>query len=965
VISHTPLRKTAAIALAYFFLAGVIGSQSGPQSAAQQSPPPQAGAPQPKPQKKVAPSPALAKKALLAGRIAEQNGKWQAAYDAYMLAVAYAPNDPTAQFLVEFARYHLAQEHMEAAEREALAGNVDRASAEAHLAVGIDPSYTAARERLSQIESLNAAHNQALLANLAGPVTLKPQGGTHTFDLRGDIRIAYSELANQFGLSVNFDPDLPNRATRFRAPNVDFETAAHILAEETRTFWTPIDEHTIYVAEDTQAKRKQYERVVTQTFFLPNSLTDAEMADTIRLVREMTGITATSFNSVTREITLKDSPQKIGVAEKLIREIDQGRGEVILEFDLLEVDQNEAQILGVAPPNSASIVSLSQAEVKQIETSQTTQQLIGIIQSIFGSGVGGGALGGLLPPLIAFGGGKTFYLSTLPSATVNYSQTFSLVRSAQRVIMRSQNAKPASFFLGTHYPITLASLSANLATTAAIQSALPVSNLLAAAGPSGVVTTSLRGNGKADIISTNQGANSISVFLGNGDGTFAARTDIPVGNGPVALVTADFNGDGKPDLAVVNKTDETVSILLGNGDGTFTAGPVLVTGHSPVAILSADFNSDTHQDLAVVNSGDNSVSIFLGDGAGNFHPAPTPLIATGVNPQGIATGDFNSDSHPDLAVTNQNDNTVSVFRGKGDGTFSAKADFATGNEPTGIVSGNFNGDAFPDIALTNQSDNTISILLGNGDGTFQAQTAFPTGKQPVAILTGDFNGDGIPDLVTANETDNTATVLIGSGQGTFNGFVLAIPVGAGPVALATADFNGDTLADLAVADQSANLVTVILNTPSLNSSTPTIPTQVPYPGSEYEDIGLKIKATPHMHPGGNVTLELSLTISSLAGTSVNNIPVITNRQYEQTISAKQDESTLLSGLIDREETLSISGLPGLALIPGAGLLMGTRNPTKTDTQLLILITPRIARPVSGTGHTIYAGKDTTGRAGQP
>jgi len=900
---------------------------------------------------------------LLAGRIAEEAGNWKAAYNEYSLAVAYAPNDPTAQFLVEFARYHIAQSHMDAAERDALAGKLDLAEAEALLAVGLDPNYTIARERLWQLEALNASRNQTRTAPFAGPVTLQPKSGTHTFDVRGDARTAYLEVAKQFGLEVNFDPDLAARAIRFRAPNADFDTAMAILTEESRTFWTPIDPHTIYVAEDTQAKRKQFEQLITQTFVLPNSLSDAEMADTLRLIREMTGITATSFNASSREITLRDSPQKIGVAQKLIEEIDQGRGEVILEFEFLEVDQNEAQILGVAPPNSASIISLSQAEIREVENSQTTQQLIGIIQNIFGPAAAGGGLGGLLPPLIAFGGGKTFYLSTLPSATVNYSQTFSLVKSAQRLLLRSQDSKPATFFLGTRYPITLASLSADLQTSNFIQGALPRTDLIAPTAPSAVVTASLRANGFEDIITANQGANSISVFLGNGDGTFAARSDIPVGNGPLALAVGDFNGDGKPDLAVLNATDETVSILLGSGTGTFTAGPTFSTGHGPVSILAADFNSDNHLDLAVVNATDGTVSIFIGDGTGNFTPASTPLLTTGTNPQGIISGDFNADGHLDLAVTNQTDNTVSIFLGNGDGTFSTKTDFATGVGPTGIVAADFNGDSRIDLAITNQTDNTVSVLLGNGDGTFQAQTVTPTGNEPLAILTGDYNGDGILDLITANKTDNTATVLIGDGKGNFNVLRLDVPVANGPVALASADFNGDTRLDLAVAAQSANAVTVLINTASLG--TPSLPVQTPYPGSQYEDIGLKVKVTPRMHPDGNITLELSIEIKSLTGTSINSIPVITNREFDETISAKQDESTLLSGMIDHEETLAISGLPGLALIPGAGLLMGTRNPSKADTQLLILITPRLARPVSGTGHTIYAGRDSSGRSGQP
>ena len=447
--------------------------------------------------------------------------------------------------------------------------------------------------------------------------------------------------------------------------------------------------------------------------------------------------------------------------------------------------------------------------------------------------------------------------------------------------------------------------------------------------------------------------------------------DIPLtpGTGPVAIATGDFNNDGNTDLAVLNGTTGTVSILLGDGNGAFAPALVpvtLTTGVGPVAIVAGAFNTnnDTNLDLAVVNRTDKTVSVFLGDGTGNFTAAPTiSLAAANGGPQAIAAADFDGDGKIDLAVVDQVNNIVSIFIGDGAGNFPTKTDFQTGAGPSAIVAGDFNGDGIKDLAITNQADNTISILIGQVGGTFATHVDTPTGNGPVAILAGDFNGDGIPDLITVNKTDNTVTVLIGDGKGNFNTLRLDVPVATGPVALASADFNGDTRLDLVVAGQTANAVSVIINTAGL--STPSLAAQNLYPGAEYEDIGLKLKATPRVHPGGDVTLELSIDIKSLTGTSINNIPVIANRTFQQTIRVKQDETTLLSGVIDHQESLAISGIPGLALIPGAGLLMGTRSPSMSDTQLLILITPRLARGVPGAGRSIYAGKDTTGRGGPP
>jgi Flp pilus assembly secretin CpaC len=316
--------------------------------------------------------------------------------------------------------------------------------------------------------------------------------------------------------------------------------------------------------------------------------------------------------------------------------------------------------------------------------------------------------------------------------------------------------------------------------------------------------------------------------------------------------------------------------------------------------------------------------------------------------------DFNADGHIDLAVVNQGANTVSIFLGNGDGTFGTTTTYATGTLPSGIAEADFNNDGHLDLAISNQTDNTVSILLGNGDGTFGAQATFATDTGPAAILTGDFNGDGIPDLITANQTANDVSVLIGVGNGTFTN-VLNAPTGNAPVSLATGDFNGDTLLDLAVADQSGNTVTVLLNSlAAINSLTGSL-SSTPYPSADFEDIGLKVKVTPRIHPDNQVTLQLSFDISSLAGTSVNGIPIIGNRQIEQTARLRENETTVLSGIIDREESRAISGFPGLGQVTPLNATSNFTN-SSVDTELIIAITPHLLRLPPRNGHSIYAGR---------
>jgi hypothetical protein len=133
---------------------------------------------------------------------------------------------------------------------------------------------------------------------------------------------------------------------------------------------------------------------------------------------------------------------------------------------------------------------------------------------------------------------------------------------------------------------------------------------------------------------------------------FAPVTPFSVGAAPVSVAVGDFNHDGIPDLATANNTDNTVSVLLGNGDGTFRNDPngPLQVGGFPSSVAVGDFNRDGVPDLAVANSNDNTVSVLLGNGdSGGTFQAATSYPA-GPFPSAVAVGDFNGDGAPDLAV---------------------------------------------------------------------------------------------------------------------------------------------------------------------------------------------------------------------------------------------------------------------------------------------------------------------------
>jgi hypothetical protein len=269
----------------------------------------------------------------------------------------------------------------------------------------------------------------------------------------------------------------------------------------------------------------------------------------------------------------------------------------------------------------------------------------------------------------------------------------------------------------------------------------------------------------------------VRVFLGNGDGTFQAAEVFTVGLGPVSVAVGDFDGDGILDLALANgggylQPGSTVSILLGNGDGTFKDAHNYDAGPSPRFVAVGDFNRDGIADLVVANISSNSVSVLLGNGDGTF--AAPQSYAVGSNPDSVAVGDFNGDGILDLAVANGGSATVSILLGNGDGTFKDAQSYAVDSSPQSVAIGDFNRDGVPDLAVASIDTGAVSILLGQGDGTFRDAQSYNAGSNAGWVAVGDFNGDGFPDLAIANTiTPGTVTILLNAAD--WNGGHGAVP----------------------------------------------------------------------------------------------------------------------------------------------------------------------------------------------
>jgi len=351
--------------------------------------------------------------------------------------------------------------------------------------------------------------------------------------------------------------------------------------------------------------------------------------------------------------------------------------------------------------------------------------------------------------------------------------------------------------------------------------------------PVAVGSGDFTGDGRLDIITANEIDNTVSVLPNEGSSVFGTAIDSETGTSPEALFIGRFDADQALDVATTDNFDDTVTILKGVGDGTFTILDVVLVGIAPVGMAGGDLNNDDKVDLVVANSGggpeaSGSISVLKGLDEGRFEALeeiPVTCGSEGCAPVAVAIADFNADDNLDVAVLNEEADSVSILLGNGDLTFEEKGFFLVGSFPEGIVVGDFNDDGKADVATTSNFQDNVVVLVGVGDGTFL--------PQPASVLAQDAaqgamalvleNASRFPSFGTAlvdteileftSRSGNTLNLAAPLSATVSAQTVVSMifPVGAGPWGIASGDFNRDDKVDLVTANQDDETVSILLN----------------------------------------------------------------------------------------------------------------------------------------------------------
>src|SRR5882724_7227504 len=389
------------------------------------------------------------------GKKAETIQDYDAAFVFYQKAVKANPYNAGYKIKLNAIRFEASQKHVKAGVELRKKGDLQGAATEFQRAQVIDPASPVADQELRATVEMIAEKNRAADAAAeppsdpnerplaALPPEIKPfSRAPINLTMSDDAKIVFNTIGKLAGLTVIFDPDFPARRIKVELNNVTMEQALEIVNMESKAFVKTVTEHIIFVIPDQPQKRRDYEEQVVKTFYLSNTVQPQDLTEIVTGLRQLLDLKRIQQLNSQNAIIVRDTPDKLLLAEKMIRDIDKAKPEVVVQVEVLQARTDRLRELGVLPGQQASVAFTPGGTTTTTTGGTTTTNSLSLSDLKHLS--------------------TKDYSVTLPGATANAVLTDTYTKIIQNPEIRSVDGQPAKLRVGDRVPVATGSFQAGV-----------------------------------------------------------------------------------------------------------------------------------------------------------------------------------------------------------------------------------------------------------------------------------------------------------------------------------------------------------------------------------------------------------------------------------------------------------------------------------------------------------------------
>ena len=826
------------------------------------------------------------------------------------------------------------------------------------------------------------------------PSKLKATPGKRDYDLRGDSKALWEQVGAALHLDVAFDPQYqPTKPLHFELSAADYRVALRALEAATDSFISPISDQLIFIANDTTQKRTEFERTATVVVPFPEGETVQELQEIATSVRGVLDMQRVMVDNALKAILMRDRVTKIRLAQKLLHDLLRPRAQVSIDVDLITTDLSSSLSYGISPQTAFPLVNFPNKKnlLNSIPAGYNAFLTFGGGASLIGLGI----TSAQLFANVAKGNSST----VLDSQLIALDGQASSMHIGQRypIITNSYIGGAASSLSGTGGTTTPGVPGTGTGAGSLVLSQTSLSWTYSSGGAA-PTATDITVNSTAGAINYTGSVQSSSAWLvinnqSNVAGTLPATLSVTPGPALAGLAAGSYAAT----IAVVGSDGSaaqvTVNLTVNGGAQGFSLSP------ATVALTSTAGGLEVQQVVTVTSTSSAALSATVtGTGvsvtlSGTTVAPGTPATVTVLgNPAGLGAQDyfgvltvtvggviqeipvsFKVISNSSLVLSQSSvawtystggslpaATTVTISSSTAATRFTATASSANQwllvNGQTSVTG------ALPSTLTISPGSSLAELATGNYTGTVQLQA--PDGSIAYFNVNLSVNGGTATGLTVSPNpiTLNASVALVAAQQtitvtsataGTFSASVsgsglsitntnttiaantpITLTLNGNPTNLAAQNYIGYLTITAAGVTQT---VEVTFSVGAVNSGTNGTGVYTPPPTFNFEDLGLVLKITPHVHGADDVTLDVSAEFKLLGSTSVDGVPVISDKKYESQVHVLQGQWAVLAGLMTATEAKTITGLPILSIFPFL-----RNNTVMQDTgQTLIVLKPHI------------------------